>query len=520
MEVVSLVFTVAYLTVLILVVVLLLKGRKGIELHVPTAFRTYQRLSSTRFIVFGKILRITTLNFATAIVFLCLVLSAVIAAATYAERSAEVVQHLTAYVDRPVAIVKLAKPYSENLVIEILTQVLPKNTSLTLLYRSVLDKGLIVEGVPGVKWVVVGISGSLAEALNLTYGHILTGCRGNYTEVWVAQLRTYVRCFDEALFKLKLAPLEPLLPVLGYLGTEPITPSPDMVLLSDTRTIAKVLNVGDVLVTDIVVGGSVELNQVRRLTELLEVDSLYYYCGNLVIVVGSAKVITTEALISAVLVLLSCVILVTVAYRSLIPEFRSMYETLLLQGLPPWGMSIAIATHIIMLTALGAATSSVLVHKLFTAKQALFSAVVCLLSGALSLAVISREVRAVTLSYGTYTPVVERHELIIPISESISIDSVVNLIRRAFETNEFFDIEVFEYRSWGREVVVHCRAIYREMWGVTVSSFIGITLLENLVRVFISADISSVEELSESLSNSIKALVVSKVVGSLRVALR
>jgi len=514
------VFVVAYLAVLLLAVVLLLRGRAGAELHAPTTLRAYQRLSSTRFVVFGRILKITTLNFATVIVLLCFIFSAVIAAATYAERTADVEQYIGTYVDVPIAVVKLAKPYSEDLVTEILTQLMPEGVSITLLYRSVLDEGLVVEGVPGVKWVVVGVSGNLARELNLTYGTILTGCRDAHVEVWVAQLGVYVRCGDETSFRLRVAPLEPLLPVLGYLGTEPIVPSSDMVLLSDTLTIAKVLNLGAALVTDVIVSGPVELGWVKRLTDLLEVDSLYYYSGNSVIVVGSAKVITAEALISTILVLLSCVVLVTVAYRSLIPEFRSIYETLLLQGLPPWGISVAIATHVSLLTALGAVMSSMLVYRMFTAKQALVSAVVCLLSGAISLAVVSREVGATTLSYGAYSPVVERHELVIPITGKVSIDSVVNLVRKSFETNEFFEVEVFEHKSWGNEVVVHCRAIYREMWGVAVSSFVGITLLENLVKVFVSVDVSSVEELSESLSNSIKALVVSKVIGSLKVGLK
>ncbi len=520
MESVILIFVAAYLTILLLTVVLLLKGRESVELHVPTTFRTYQRLSSTRFIVFGKVLRITTLNFATAVVLLCFILSAVIAAATYTERSAEVEQQLSSYVDEPVAIARLARPYTEDLAINALTQVLPEDASLTLLYRSVLDKGLVVEGVPGVKWVVVGVSGSLAKELNITYGTILTGCRETYTEVWVGPLKVYVRCVAEELFRLRVAPLEPLLPVLGYLGTEPITPAPDMALLSDIRTAAKVLNLSDALVTDIVIRGSVGLDQARMLTELLEVDSLYYYSGNSVVVVGSTRIITTEALISTVLVLLSCVVLVTVAYRSLIPEFKSIYNMLLLQGLPPWGISVAIATHAILLIAIGAATSSALVYRLFTVKQALVSATVCLLSGMISLAVVVREVGAETLSYGAYTPVVERHELVIPINGRVGVDELVNIARKALETNEFFDIEVFEHKSWGTEAIVHCRAAYREMWGVTTSSFIGITLSGNLVKVFVSVDVGSVEELSESMSNSIKALVVSKLIGSLKVSLK
>ncbi len=520
MESVVLIFVTTYFTILLLTVVLLLKERRSVELHAPATLKTYQRLSSTRFIVFGKVLRITTLNFATAVVLLCFILSAVIAAATYTERSAEVKQYLSSYVDEPIAIVKLARPYTENLAINALTQVLPENASLTLLYRSVLDKGLIVEGIPGVKWVAVGVSGSLAKELNVTYGTILTGCRGTYTEVWVDSLKVYVRCSAEELFRLRVAPLEPLLPVLGYLGTEPIIPAPDMVLLSDIHTMAEVLNLSDALVTDIVIRGAVGLDQVRRLTELLEVDSLYYYSGDSVVVVGSARVITTEALVSTALVLLSCVVLVTVAYRSLIPEFKSIYNMLLLQGLPPWGISVAIATHAILLITIGTVTSSALVYKLFTAKQALVSATVCLLSGTISLAVVVREVGAETLSYGAYTPVVERHELVIPVAERVSVDELVNIVRKAFETNEFFDMEVFEYKSWGTESIVHCRATYREMWGVTVSSFIGITLSESLVKVFISVDIGSVEELSESMSNSIKALVVSKVIGSLKVSLK
>ncbi|MEM4775268.1 MAG: hypothetical protein QW489_02770 [Sulfolobales archaeon] len=107
-----------------------------------------------------------------------------------------------------------------------------------------------------------------------------------------------------------------------------------------------------------------------------------------------------------------------------------------------------------------------------------------------------------------------------PITKIGKPSDLVNIVREAIETNEFFELEEFEYKSWEKEIVVYCRANFKEMWGVVLSGLIAITPLDgSMVKVFIETDVSSVEEISESINNSVRALFVSKVVGKLRTLL-
>jgi hypothetical protein len=96
---------------------------------------------------------------------------------------------------------------------------------------------------------------------------------------------------------------------------------------------------------------------------------------------------------------------------------------------------------------------------------------------------------------------------------------MVDMIRRAIETNEFFEVESVSDKLWDHEAVVYFRVAYREMWGISLSGLIGITSVNSMVRLFIEVDVSSIEELSENVYNSIRALFISKLVGEMRVDL-
>ncbi|MCS7099209.1 MAG: hypothetical protein NZ925_02540, partial [Sulfolobales archaeon] len=180
---------------------------------------------------------------------------------------------------------------------------------------------------------------------------------------------------------------------------------------------------------------------------------------------------------------------------------------------------ITLLMHVAVVTSLGSAISLVLVLHLFSVRQAVISVTASLLSGFLALLALLREVGAGTARYGSYTPIVERHEVVFSIKKVGELKNLVSIVKEAIQSNEFFELEELEYRHWQNEIVIFCRANFKEMWGVALNSLIGITVLGEMIRMFIEADISSVEDISESMNDSIRALYVSKLIGKLKTLL-
>lgn len=512
------VFLVVYIGVLVYTIVNLVKaGRVSVELP-PATLRQYARHSANKLRVFGRVLKITLLNTTTILILLCIVTSALIAAAAYSDRRTEFTQSIEEYIQRPIALIKLSKPVSKYGITVALHSIAERAESVTYFYRVTLEKGISIDGLPGVKWVVIGIDGKILSELNISEGELLTGCQTPLPQIQLSA-RFQVKCAQEFLYRFKITPLETLLPVLGYIGTEPITPSLDIVVISDVMTITEILNLGEPLVTDVLlVGREINRSTVEGLLSVLDVDTLQYFSGTNALILGSVRIMTLESTVSTLLVVLSCAIIVAVAYRSLLPEFKALHERLHYIGLPPWGTTITLLMHIAVIVSFGALASAVLTLYLFSLHQAVISIIVSSVSGFLAALTLLRELSTGTVSYGSYTPAVERHEIVFPAEKVGDLRDLVDILRKAIETNEFFELEEFEHKHWGNEVVVYCRAGFKEMWGVFLSGLIAVTPLDkDIVKVFIETDVSSVEEISESMNNSIRALFVSKLVGRLKV---
>ncbi|MEM0065487.1 MAG: hypothetical protein QXZ22_01770 [Sulfolobales archaeon] len=520
MDPVFLVFSATYLMVLVYVIINLAKTMNvSVELSVSTLHR-YTRHSTTKLRVFGRVLKITLLNITTLLILSCIVTSSLIAATAYSDKRTEFVKTMEEAVQVPTVLIKLPNPVSMRELVEVLHKVIEESESVSYLYRVTLERGISIDGLPGVKWVAIGVYGGLLSKLNISEGEVLTGCQNSSRETRYPS-RFKVTCAQDSINRFKITPLETLLPVLGYIGIEPITPSLDLVIISDIETIAELLNLRAPLVTDILlIGNNVGRSTVERVLEVLDVDTLQYFFNTTALIIGSVRVITPEAIISTLLVVISCAIVVAVAYRSLLPEFKTISERLYYIGLPPWGATITLLMHVTVVVSFGALVSSTLASCLLATRQAVVSTIVSLISGLLAALTLLRELSAGTASYGAYTPTVERHELVFPITKIGKPSDLVNIVREAIETNEFFELEEFEYESWEKEIVVYCRANFKEMWGVVLSGLIAITPLDDsMVKVFIETDVSSVEEISESINNSVRALFVSKVVGKLRTLL-
>lgn len=510
------VFLAVYMCVLVYTIVNLAKSRRvSVELS-PAMFRQYVRHSATKLYVFSKVLKVTLSNLTTVLILLTIVTSSFIAAVAYSDRRTEFTQTIEETVSQNVVLIKMSEPVSRSTIAHSLRSLLEKSESYTYLYRITLERGISLKGLPEVKWVVIGIDGELLFELNISEGEILTGCRAAQTHtIELAEYR--VKCAQEFLYKFKIAPLETLLPILGYIGMEPVTPSLDIVMISDISTIAEVLGLGEPLVTDLVLlGEAINLSEVEEILEVIDVSVLHYYYGSTALIISSVRIMTLEATVSMLFVIFSCVSIVAVAYRSLLPEFKAIHERLHYIGLPQWGTTITLLMHVVVAVSLGSVVSSTLAYQVFSMRQAVISVLVSIMSGFMALLTLVRELSTGTASYGSYTPTVERHELVLSISDVSGVENLVGIVKRAIESNEFFELEEFEHKQWGNEILIHCRANFKELWGVALSGLIGVTKLNGMVRMFIETSVSSIEEISESMNNSIRALFVSKLIGKLK----
>lgn len=516
------IFIATYIIAVIYALVNVLKSRvSAVELPPEALFRRVKH-SATLLGLFGRILKVSIVNLTTLLILASIVATSLMAAMAYGETRTELVSEVGEAVPGHLVLVKLSDHVSKHVVESALRPlIVGGETPVTYLYRTSLERGLRIEGVPEIKWVVIGVDGPLARKLNIKPNILITGCvRHGELPRNISSLNLKIECADPSIQKLKITPLETLLPILGYIGTEPITPSLDMVLISDLETIVKILNLDDVPVTDILIENlSLNRDVVGAIMEALSVDVIYYFHASTVLMIGSAKIITVNAMISTLFTIFSCAFLVTIAYRSLIPEFRTINEKLRYVGLPHWGIVATLALHMLVSALLSMVVSATLAYITLSAKQVTITVVVCLLSIAVAAITLIREVKTGTLSYGAYTPAPDKYEIVLPVQKAGSLTRLIEVIKKAIKTNEFFEIENISDKLWDREAVIYFRVAYKEMWGISLNGLIGIVPVNSMIRLFIEVSVSSVEEISEKIYDSIRALFVSKLAGKMKVCL-
>ncbi len=514
------IFVAIYIITVIYALVNVLKSRVGAVELPPEALIRRVKHSATLLSLFGRILKVSIINLTTFLILASIVTASLMATMAYGETRTELVKEVGEAVPGHLVLVKLSDHADKHAVESVLKPLIVEGeTSITYLYRTSLERGLRIEGVPGIKWVVIGIEGPLARKLNIKPNTLITGCVGQGEPPKnISSLE--IECADPSLQKMKIAPLETLLPVLGYIGTEPITPSLDMVLISDLETIVKILNLDETPVTDVLIENlSLSRDVINVVIEVLSVDVIYYYHASTVLIIGSAKIVTVNAVISALLTIFSCAVLVTISYRSLIPEFKAINDKLRYVGLPQWGIVATLTMHMMVSALLSTVVSATLAYFILPAKQVAVTVVVSLLSIAVAAIILIREVGTGTLSYGAYTPAPDRYEMVLPTQKAGDLTRLIEVIKKAIETNEFFEVENISDKRWDREAVVYFRVAYREMWGISLNGLIGIVPVNSIIRLFIEVDVSSVEEISEKIYNSVRALFISKLVGKMKASL-
>lgn len=113
-----------------------------------------------------------------------------------------------------------------------------------------------------------------------------------------------------------------------------------------------------------------------------------------------------------------------------------------------------------------------------------------------------------------YVPVTRRYDLIL--SDGVELSKLESVIEHSLRTNEFFTIEELESQHYVGEVVIHARLMYNEVWGSGLDLNIVLTRDEGGVKIHISSYVWGIEEVSESIMNTMLSLAISRIVGAIR----
>ncbi|RLG89014.1 MAG: hypothetical protein DRO18_00195, partial [Thermoprotei archaeon] len=79
-----------------------------------------------------------------------------------------------------------------------------------------------------------------------------------------------------------------------------------------------------------------------------------------------------------------------------------------------------------------------------------------------------------------------------------------------------FDVEEIESKRYRNEVIIHSRLNFRESWGSGMDLNIILSTHDDVVKVYISTYPWGIEEISESMLNTMIALAISKIVGAIK----
>ncbi|MGC8975432.1 MAG: hypothetical protein ACP5KB_04460, partial [Thermoprotei archaeon] len=112
-----------------------------------------------------------------------------------------------------------------------------------------------------------------------------------------------------------------------------------------------------------------------------------------------------------------------------------------------------------------------------------------------------------------YIPPTPRYVLMSSITD---VEKIVERIIELIKTNEFFTVEEIDWRIDGNEAFIHAKMNYVDSWGSGIDLTIFINANSERSYINISSAIFGVEEVSESMSTSINALAISRIVGGVR----
>ncbi|MEM0014952.1 MAG: hypothetical protein QXS42_06975 [Zestosphaera sp.] len=394
-------------------------------------------------------------------------------------------------------------------------------------YRVILDPPYTLERSRKLIYVLVGVEDTVLKSLGIERG--LQDRVFLYSEAGSEFVADFLKV-DDISYEVLLIRVNgdmlrnylifyrtPLIPIQGYVGTEPITVPLQHVLITSLRNAVRTCGSGRELVTDVVV---------RRVSRFVDPSELYsllepQYPVSEVAVVGNGvayflsdvRVPTAESVVSAVISSVTASVIIISVFSSTVPYLRELRDKISYMGFQPWAITVIVVGYTIMSILTPGLASLTYVFASMGGAATLNSMVALLLAWVVSTVYMGLKVRPERLATEAFMPPTARYVLITPVAD---VSRLCEVIADLIKANEFFYVEEIEWRVEGGEAFVHAKMDYVDSWGSGVDLAIFINPGEGGTHITINSMVFGVEEISETMSRSINALAVSKVIGGVK----
>ncbi|MEM4823431.1 MAG: hypothetical protein QXV31_00120 [Zestosphaera sp.] len=309
----------------------------------------------------------------------------------------------------------------------------------------------------------------------------------------------------------------PLVPIQGYVGTEPITVPLQHVLISTYDNVMELVGSEELMATDIVINNLSESPNLMKVFEFLEarypVTEAAVAGGGYVTYVSETRIPTPDSLISAILSSITASIIIISIFSSTTPYLRELRSKISFMGFQPWAMTIIIVSYTFTSIMFPGLLTLTYVFVSMGSASTLNSVVTLIISWIASTTYIILRVKPEKLVTEAYMPPTPRYVLMSSITD---INKLVEFVIKLIKTNEFFTVEDVEWRIEGDEAFIHAKMNYVDSWGSGIDLTIFINVTSERSYTNISSVVFGVEEVSESMSRSINALAISRIVGGVK----
>lgn len=393
-------------------------------------------------------------------------------------------------------IIKLAEAAPVDEVLDIVESLLPNATSsysvAGIYLVMIADEPIRVEGARTPKLVVVGIDSCCS-------GEYMIGC-----EALDSPNPPFV-CVDEHELSgyLYIDGALPVMPIEAFIGNKPVFPPLTSVIVTSLDDASRLLGYEETVANVVLIRGYVPPSAMRESLGKL-VSEVWVVTGDGALVLTSESVSSLKEVVLAAFLSIAVAVVVSSATRSMTPRVEEVANKLLISGFPSWGGTIIYYVVVVLCSIIAIVAYSGI-------------AVVAGLPASVGHLILIGAFVSTSLAYTPRTRGfagpggVEADSFAVKI-DGCAVDELLDDVISAIKRTEFFVIEELTIKRGIDKVFVRSKSIFSETWGIGVDIEVLISSVgEASCRVEVRASDWSIEEISASLTKSVRSLALSRI---------
>lgn len=392
--------------------------------------------------------------------------------------------------------IKLAEAIPVDEVHDIVDSLIPNDTSsysvVGIYLVMIADEPIRIEGVRTPKLVIVGIN---------------CDCSGEYMiscEALDSPNPPFV-CIDEHKLRkhLYVGSALPVIPIEAFIGNKPVFPPLTSVIVTSLDDASHLLGYGETVANIVIIRDYISPSALRESLGKL-VSEVWVVSESGALILTSESVSSLKEVMLAVFLSIAVAVVVSSAIRSMTPRVEEVAGKLLISGFPSWGGTIIYYVVVMLCSVI-----AIMLYSGIAVVAGLSASVGHLvLTGAFVLTSLAHTPRTGGFAG---TGEVEADFFTVKIDGCAVVkflDDIISAIKRT----EFFVIEELTIKRGIDKVFVRSKSIFSETWGIGVDIEVFISSMgETSCRVEVRASDWSIEEISASLTKSVRSLALSRI---------